>query len=111
MSATLFLCVGTLACRHIARAHGADLEGFFIGGHWLLFAAGIFLFHQLTHASRATWWATCAMFTAGMVYAFVDRRSFAIGEDDRHFDEYLFVSCGFALLLLALKRLGQPADR
>jgi peptidoglycan/LPS O-acetylase OafA/YrhL len=103
LGASLLLCGLTLACRHIARWQGWDLDGWFFQGHWLLFAAGIFLHHQLTHATRRQWWATSGLFLLGICYAVVDRQFGAIDEGDKHLDEYLFVSCSFAFLLLALR--------
>lgn len=101
--ATLLVCGLTLACRHGARQAGWDQAGSFLDGHWLLFAAGIFLYYQLTHAKRAGWWAVFCLFVAGIGYAIVDR-TLATNGKDKHFDEYLFVSCAFALALLALRR-------
>ena len=102
--AALVLCAVTLVCRHVGRWQELEQAGWFFEGHWLLFAAGIFLFYQLTHASRAGWWAILSLFAAGMIYAAIDRAMVTADGRQKHFDEYLFVSCAFALLLIALRR-------
>ena len=102
--ASLLLCGAILALRHAARTLNVELTGVFFDGHWLLFAAGIVLHYQLTKASRLSWWSALGLFVAGMFYAAVDRKLMAGNGRESHFDEYLFVSCGFALALLALRR-------
>ena len=102
-SATLGLCAVTLCCRHAARAYGANLSGCFLDGHWLLFAAGIAVFFQLRYATRRQWWQVTALLCGGMIYAVADR-ALTTQFAERHLDEYIFVSCSFALLLNGLRR-------
>jgi peptidoglycan/LPS O-acetylase OafA/YrhL len=103
-AASLVLCGVTLACRHIGRWQGLELAGWFFEGHWLLFAAGIFLYYQFTHVSRTGWWSIVGLFVVGIVYGVTDRALAGGNENARHFDEYIVVACVFALLLLGLRR-------
>ncbi|MGE0608738.1 MAG: acyltransferase family protein [Pirellulales bacterium] len=104
--AAVVLSVLTLCVRHVGRANGWDAWGFFCDGHWLLFAAGIFVYHGLHYASRQLRWATLALFAAGAVYAVCDRQS-QTSYHQRHLDEYLVASCLFAMALM----LGRRFDR
>ena len=63
--ALLMLVLVLLACRHLARYQGLDQSGWFFDGHWLLFATGILLHHQLTTASRAQWWMILVLALSG----------------------------------------------
>jgi peptidoglycan/LPS O-acetylase OafA/YrhL len=105
VAAAVLLGVVTLACRHVGRWLHVDQSGWFFEGHWLLFAAGILLHHQLTRTARWEAWSIRVTFVAGMIYAFLDRR-FTSDSAQAHLDEYIFVACAFALLLGALR----PAD-
>lgn len=100
----VLLCLLTLVCRHVGRWHGVDQAGCFFEGHWLLFAAGIALYYQLTRASRLGWWGIELLFVAGMAYAAIDRSHPSTNFAEKHLDEYLFVACAFAILLGGLHR-------
>jgi peptidoglycan/LPS O-acetylase OafA/YrhL len=94
----------TLICRHVGRWHDLEQAGWFFEGHWLLFAAGILLYYQLTHAGRVGWWSILGLLLLGIVYAVIDRSLVPGNENERHFDEYVVVACAFALLLLGVRR-------
>ncbi len=102
-SACYSIALGALVIRHLCRWRGIAIDGYFFDGHWLLFAAGILLYHRVNYLQgRAAWWAHGAL-AAGMVYG-LGERLFAASAHDRHVGEYILVAAAFALLLSPLKR-------
>ncbi len=99
--AAIVVTVLTLMARHMSRAAGTSLAGFFCDGHWLIFALGILVYYQLHAAPRRRLWGTVAALAAVMGYAALDfyRNDSAF---ERHLDEYLFVAALFALVLMGL---------
>ena len=93
----------TLVVRHVCRARGIPIYGFFFDGHWLLFAAGILLYERLNYLSGRRAWAAAAAFVGGAVYG-LGERVLAADPHDRHVGEYILVACSFAIFLTVIKR-------
>lgn len=101
-SAAAAVTVLTLGCRHLFRAIGIDTHGFFIDGHWLLFAAGILVYHTVNYGTKKHKVAALSVLFAGMVYGFLDRRM-QTDHFQRHLDEYIFISSLFAIGLIVCR--------
>lgn len=102
-SMAALVTVITLAARHVLPSLGIDTHGFFIDGHWLLFAAGFLVYHTVNYGTSKHKLAAITLLVAGMVYGFLDRR-LQNSHFQRHLDEYIFISSGFALLLITCRR-------
>jgi peptidoglycan/LPS O-acetylase OafA/YrhL len=88
---------------------GVSSEGFFWDGHWVMFAAGILVYHSLNYRQPSRG-KTIAVFGAGMAYGAAER---LFGADDfqKHLGEYLCVACAFAIALLYLRKWDEPVAR
>lgn len=95
--------LATLAARHLGRAGWIPVDGWFFDGHWLLFACGVLAFQTLNQPGRFPRLAAIALLLAGMAYAILDRFNVAT-RAERHLDDYIVASCGFAIALIALRR-------
>lgn len=89
-SATIAVTALVLAVRSLGAARGWPIFGTFLDGHWLMFAAGIYVYWTRNYASRE--WPAYVLLAIGLVYAHVVP----------NFN--LIVSLLFAMLLLALHR-------
>jgi peptidoglycan/LPS O-acetylase OafA/YrhL len=101
-----WLTVAVLVARHAGPWIGLASEGFFWDGHWVMFAAGILVYHSVNYAQRSRRWWTCGIFLVGMVYGVVERL-LATDYFHRHLAEYLFIAFAFAGALMFLKRWDQ----
>ncbi len=102
-AAAAFVALGTLVTRHLSRAAGGSLAGFFCDGHWLLFAMGILVYYRLQYApARLHRWIGTFL-AAVAVYAVVDYR-LAPSHFEKHVDEYLFTSALFGFVAIRLYR-------
>jgi peptidoglycan/LPS O-acetylase OafA/YrhL len=81
------LSVACIGLRHFAPQSAAALNGFFIDTRWLMFAAGIAVYHARNYASPAVAAGLVVVLLTGILYAV------ACGE------QHLFFAGGFALLL------------
>ncbi len=97
------LAIATLASRHICRACGVEIGGFFFDGHWLMFAAGLLVYQCVNYLPRKAVLCSCGLLLLGMAYAVLDRRG-STDHFERHMDEYFFVAFGYAIALMFLKR-------
>lgn len=95
--------LATLAGRHLGRAGWIHVDGWFFDGHWLLFACGVLAFQTLNRQSRFPRMAAIALLIAGMAYAVLDRFTVST-RAERHLDDYIVASCGFAIALIAFRR-------
>lgn len=102
-SAAALVTVLTLVARHVFRAMGIDTHGFFIDGHWLLFAAGILVYHTVNYGSTKHKVAALGVLAASMVYGVLDRRM-QTDHFQRHLDEYIFISSIFASALIVFRK-------
>ncbi len=96
----LVVSLAVLVTRHVTRTADRTVEGFFLDGHWLTFAAGVLVYYACNYGG-ALWLA--GLLLAGMVYAWADRRGLS-SPFDRRLDEYVFMAGAFALILIPLKR-------
>jgi peptidoglycan/LPS O-acetylase OafA/YrhL len=80
-----------------------DHHGFFWDGHWLMFAAGILVYHTLAYSNPRGRWKAIGVFALAMVFG-ASQKVLASEHFDRHMGEYLFVAGGFAIALLYLRR-------
>lgn len=101
LSAVLTLL--TLVSRHLCRWLEIESAGFFFDGHWLMFAAGILVYHCVNYGNRRARLISCSGLLAGMLYAALDR-STQTDHFQRHLDEYLFTASGFAIALILCRR-------
>lgn len=92
-----------LLSRFALRMLDIPCEGFFWDGHWLMFAAGILVYHALNYSQRPLNWRVVGIFSMGMMYGVLER-AFSATHFDKHLGEYLFVASAFAIALMALKR-------
>lgn len=98
--------LATLVVRHLNRIYCWPINGIFLDGHWILFSAGILLYHQVHYlrgtasrlASTAMWGFAC--------YGLIERLT-AEHQHDRHVGEYILVASLFAFALSKAK----PFDR
>lgn len=93
----------TIVCRHVFRSVGIETHGFFFDGHWLLFSAGILVYHCVNYGTRKSVAISCGVLLTAMAYAVLDRR-LQTSHFERHLDEYIIISSGFAIALIAMKR-------
>ncbi|MGE0755639.1 MAG: acyltransferase family protein [Pirellulaceae bacterium] len=105
-----WLTLAVLVLRHAGPAMGIPREGFFWDGHWLMFAAGLLIYHALNYASWRKTLITHACLAAGMGYAVAARWS-ASNFADKHLAEYLFVASAFGILLIGLRRWDRPISQ
>ncbi|MEZ6086967.1 MAG: acyltransferase [Pirellulaceae bacterium] len=101
--ASYLIAGGTLIARHVCRYCGISIDGFFFDGHWLLFACGILMYQQVNYLRGRQATAAWIVLTIGSVYGLYER-IFALDPHDRHVGEYIFVACGFAIILAVAKR-------
>jgi peptidoglycan/LPS O-acetylase OafA/YrhL len=87
-----------------ARRIGLPVDGLFLDGHWLLFAAGILVYYRVNYAGRTMAWLLNGLLLSGIAYAAKGPGQF-LGPGPS-FDSELLVAGGFALLL----SLAQPWD-
>jgi peptidoglycan/LPS O-acetylase OafA/YrhL len=104
--AAAWLTVAVIAARHVSSWMGMINEGFFWDGHWVLFAAGILVYHTLNCREPRERWKAVAVLSAGMVYGAAER---VLGADpfQKHLGEYLFVACAFAIAIMYLRKWDQ----
>lgn len=102
-SVVAWLTVAVLVARHTLPLLGIPLEGFFWDGHWLMFAAGILVYHGLNYVGRGPRWWYLGILLAGMLYGAVERIQ-ARDSSQKHMGEYIFVACAFAIALVFLRR-------
>ncbi len=102
-SAAAAVTILTLACRHVFRSMGIDTHGFFIDGHWLLFAAGILVYHTVNYGTTKQKVGALGVLAAGMVYGVLDRRM-QTDHFQRHLDEYIFISSAFSIGLIVCRK-------
>jgi peptidoglycan/LPS O-acetylase OafA/YrhL len=102
-SVTAWLTAIVLVGRGALQLAGIRCEGFFCDGHWLMFAAGIMVYHSLNYSQRPQSWLTIGVFGLGMVYGAIER-VLANNAFDKHLGEYVFVASAFAMALILLKR-------
>ena len=93
----------TLVCRHVCRAYDIPVQGFFFDGHWLMFAAGFLVYQTVNYGTPRARKISVGVLLVGMVYAFLDRRAQTV-HAQRHLDEYIFLACGFAVILIVCRR-------
>jgi peptidoglycan/LPS O-acetylase OafA/YrhL len=60
-----------VVCRHACSAlHlAAGLDGSFLDGTWLTFAAGVLLYYQVNYCGRLGWWLANGLLLLGLAYA------------------------------------------
>lgn len=94
----------TVAIWLAARRWGFSVDGFFFDGRWLLFAAGVLVYHQLNYGTRIQQWLVNGFFLlcAGYFATFPSRHAPEVG--DLH--QSALVASVFALGIL----LMQPWD-
>ncbi len=108
--AAAWLTAAVLVARHVLPLFGIRHAGFFWDGHWIMFAAGLLVYHALNYGQARERSRTRAIFFAGMVYGAAER-VFADDPSQKHLGEYLFVACAFALALMFLRKWDQPLSR
>jgi len=101
-AATFGVTLLTLAARHLGHRAGLQLQGTFLDGHWLMFAAGIAVYHVQNHANAWQQRAGIAMLIAGVAYACHDL-SLVRGLPNSFESNALSAFC-FALILIAARR-------
>lgn len=92
----------TLAARHFGPGAGLQLQGSFLDGHWLMFAAGIAVYHVQNHANAWQKWASVAMLVAGIAYVCQDL-ALVRGLPNNFESNALSAFC-FALVLIGVRR-------
>jgi len=102
-SMAALVTVATLVARHVCRALEVDTHGVLIDGHWLLFAAGFLVYHTVNYGQAKHKVAALGVLFAGMIYGFLDRR-LQTDQFQRHLDEYIFISSGFAIGLIVCRK-------
>ncbi len=104
-AAAAVLTVATLIARHAGPWAGVPLQGSFLDGHWLMFAAGILVYYHINYAQSLGRRACEAILVVALAYA---ARDFTQIQGLRNtFDSNALVAFGFALGLLALHRWDQ----
>lgn len=104
--ATALVTAATLFARHAGPWLGAPLQGTFLDGHWLMFAAGILVYYHINYATSLGRRAGEAILLCAMAYAARDLSG--LPGLPNTFDNNALIAFGFALLLLALRRWDQP---
>jgi len=99
----MFVTAATLVARHSSHLHGLNFHGTFLEGHWLSFAAGLLLFHQLNLKTNRGKTVSYLAFGAAMIYAIVDRTFWAVTPEAKHIDSYILIGSAFAVTLAWLK--------
>jgi peptidoglycan/LPS O-acetylase OafA/YrhL len=102
-TATAVITAGVFAVRHGLRLVGITQHGFFWDGHWIMFATGILVYHALHYQTARLRRRTVAVLMGGMLFGAVDRL-FVGDEIEKHLSEYVFIACGFGLVLIWLRR-------
>jgi peptidoglycan/LPS O-acetylase OafA/YrhL len=102
-SVTAWLTGIVLTARLALQFAGVRSEGFFWDGHWLMFAAGILVYHSLNYSAGWRNWRSIAIFALGMMYGAAER-VLANNPFDKHLGEYMFVASAFAIAMMLLKR-------
>jgi len=101
-TATAGVTLLTLAARHFGERVGLSVNGTFLDGHWLMFAAGIAVYHFANHANLRQKRLSIALLLAGLVYACSDL-SLVWGLPNNFQSNALAAFC-FAVLLIACRR-------
>jgi peptidoglycan/LPS O-acetylase OafA/YrhL len=97
------VALATLVVRHVSRHFHWPIDGFFFDGHWLIFAAGILLYHRIQYLrGQRSRWTIAAL--AGVAGYGLCERLFAADAHHRHVGEYIFVACLFALVMIVAKK-------
>jgi peptidoglycan/LPS O-acetylase OafA/YrhL len=107
--AAAWLTAAVILSRHVLSWMGLSNEGFFWDGHWVMFAAGILVYHSLNYGQPSRG-KTVAVFAVGMVYGAAERL-LGDGHFQKHLGEYLCVACAFAMALLYLRKWDEPVAR
>lgn len=108
-----FLSICTLAMRHLAPVFGVSLSGLFLNGEWLLFGAGMLVYHAIQRHEASNSWsmssfiALCVLFLAmaGALGYPVDLFNFRKSAPSFSFNKgSILVGCGFAVVALLAHR-------
>jgi peptidoglycan/LPS O-acetylase OafA/YrhL len=92
----------TLAARQYGHVINMPVQGSFLDGHWLMFAAGIAVYHFANHANAWQKGSTIALLAAGIVYASWDA-SLVWGLPN-NFPSNALSAFTFALVLIVARR-------
>ncbi len=108
--AAAWLTAAVIVARHVLPWLGVTAEGFFWDGHWVMFAAGILVYHVLNYGQDRRRWPALAVLAGGLLYGAAER---VLASDPfyKHQGEYLFVACAYALALVFLRKWDQPLAR
>ena len=81
---------------------GVNFAGFFLDGHWLMFAMGLLVYQRINYYQGRGKWSTWALLGAAVIYGLAMR---VLCEDQtaRHLGEYIAVAGLFAIALVYLK--------
>jgi peptidoglycan/LPS O-acetylase OafA/YrhL len=97
---------------------GVNFAGFFIDGHWLMFAMGLLVYQRINYYQGRGKWSTWLLLGAGVIYGLA-MRVLCDERAERHLGEYIAVAGLFAIALVYLKpwdtqiskhRLVQPLN-
>jgi peptidoglycan/LPS O-acetylase OafA/YrhL len=81
---------------------GVNFEGFFLDGHWLMFAMGLLVYQRINYYHGRGKWSTWLLLGTGVIYGLA-MRVLCAEYPQRHLGEYIAVAAAFALLLVYLK--------
>jgi peptidoglycan/LPS O-acetylase OafA/YrhL len=81
---------------------GIDFAGFFIDGHWLMFAMGLLVYQRINYYRGRGKWSTWLLLGAAIAYGLA-MRVLCDNYEQRHLGEYIAVAGAFALALVYLK--------
>lgn len=91
-----------LVTRHAAPWAGIPVQGSFLDGHWLMFAAGILVYYRLNYATKLGQRLCDAALIVALAYALRDFDQ--VRTLPNSLDANLLVAVVFALLIVALRR-------
>jgi peptidoglycan/LPS O-acetylase OafA/YrhL len=108
--AAAWLTLAVVVARPILAWCGVSSAGFFWDGHWIMFATGMLVYHDLNSSGARQRWITLGVLLLGFGYGAVER---VVGSDpaQRHMGEYFVVAFVFAAALLYLRRWDLPIAR
>lgn len=95
------ITVGVLIARHLIRAAGGNVDGFFFDGYWMIFGAGALVYQAIHYFSPGQRRAALVGLALTTVYGAVDRY-LAPTLFQEELSKHIFVGSLFAMLLIGL---------